>query len=98
MIPHQRTLVIVPQETPGGALFRATRPANRIERGNLEIVDAAGIDPFQTQNPNPMMAHDFGFYGMKTFELPRCFFSLESSPVLEIFWRRRNHVTTPGSV
>jgi hypothetical protein len=42
-----------------------------------------------------MMVHDFGFYGMKTFKLPRRFESpgvpyspLESSPVLEIFWRR----------
>ncbi len=43
-----------------------------------------------------MMVHDFGFYDMNTFELPRRFefpgvssSPLESSPVLEIFWRRR---------
>ena len=45
-----------------------------------------------------MMANDFGFYDMKTFELPRRFDSpgvpsspLESSPVLEIYWRRNDH-------
>ena len=60
-----------------------------------KMVEAAGIEPVQTQNPNPMMAYDFGFYDMKTIELPRRFESprvpsspLESSPVLEIFWRR----------
>ena len=57
-------------------------------RGRL--VEAAGIEPFSPVNPNPMMAHDFGFYNMKTFELQRRFDSpgvpyspLESSPVLE---------------
>ena len=46
-------------------------------------------------NLNPMMMHDFGFYCVKTLELPRRFDSpgvpsspLESSPVLETFWRR----------
>jgi len=55
------------------------------------MVEAAGIEPFLTQNTNPMMSHDFGFYCLKNFELPRRFFSprvpyspLESSPVLEI--------------
>ena len=55
----------------------------------------AGIELLLPSNPNPMMTHDFGFYCLKTFELPRRFLSpgvpsnpLESSPVLEIFWRR----------
>jgi hypothetical protein len=58
-------------------------------------VEAAGIEPLFHVNTNPMMAHDFGFYCAKTFALPRRFESpgvpyspLESSPVLEIFWRR----------
>jgi hypothetical protein len=58
-------------------------------------VEAAGIEPFSPVNPNAMMANDFGFYCMKTFDLRRRFHSpgvpyspLESSPVLEIFWRR----------
>jgi hypothetical protein len=48
------------------------------------------IEPLFPVNTNPMMANDFGFYYMKTFELPRRFESsgvpfspLESSPVLE---------------
>ena len=60
-----------------------------------ETLNAVGIEPFSPVNPNPMMANDFGFYFAKSFELPRRFFSpgvpsspLESSPVLEIFWRR----------
>jgi hypothetical protein len=59
------------------------------------MVEAAGIEPLSPVNTNPMMANDFGFYCVKTFELPRRFDSpgvpcspLESSPVLEIFWRR----------
>ena len=28
-----------------------------------------------TLNPNPMVVHDFGLYGVKTIELPRRFFS-----------------------
>jgi hypothetical protein len=38
-------------------------------------VEAAGIEPFSPTNPNPMVANDFGFYCVKTFELPRRFFS-----------------------
>ncbi len=63
------------------------------------MVEAAGIEPLLLKNTNPMMANGFGFYDMKTFELPRRFFSprvpsspLESSPVLEIFWRRKTAV------
>ncbi len=59
------------------------------------MVEAAGIEPVFPVNTNPMMSHDFGFYDMKTFGLPHRFESpgvpsspLESSPVLEIFWRR----------
>jgi hypothetical protein len=59
------------------------------------MVEAAGIEPLLLQNTNPMMVNDFSFYCVKTFELPRRFFSPgvpssppESSPVLEIFWRR----------
>ncbi len=61
----------------------------------IKVVEAAGIEPFSPVNTNPMMSHDFGFYCMKTTELPRRFDSpevpyspLEPSPVLEIFWRR----------
>ncbi len=60
-------------------------------------MEAAGIEPVQRANPKPMMAYDFGFYDMKTFGLPRRFEStgvpsspLESSPVLEIYWRRKS--------
>ena len=67
-------------------------PSDRLGDGRLL---AAGIEPVQTQNPNPLMAYDFGFYDMKTIELPRRYLSsrvpsrpLESSTVLEIFWRR----------
>ena len=63
------------------------------------MVEAAGIEPFLRVNSNLMMAHDLGFYKLKTIELRSCFFSpgvpscpLESSPVLEIYWRRRHHV------
>jgi hypothetical protein len=60
-------------------------------RSPRKVVDAAGIEPLFPVNPNPMMANDFGFYCVKTFEL-RCRFDspgvpsspLESSPVLEI--------------
>jgi len=59
------------------------------------MVEAAGIEPLFPANPNPLMANDFGFYCVKALELPRRFDSpgvppspLESSPVLEIFWRR----------
>jgi len=60
------------------------------------LVEATGIGPFLPSNPNPMMANDFGSYRMKTFGLPRRFESpgvpsspLESTPVMETFWRRR---------
>ena len=62
-------------------------------------MEAAGIEPALPLNTNPMMVHDFGFYDMKTFRLPRRFESprvpsspLESSPVLEIYWSRRHHI------
>jgi hypothetical protein len=62
------------------------------------MVEAAGIEPLLPSNPNPMMANDFGFYEIKTFELQRRFDSpgvpsspLESSPVLEIYWRRARY-------
>ena len=60
-----------------------------------QVVEAAGIEPLFLTNPNAMMANDFGFYGVKTHELPRRSFSpgvpsspLVSSPALETFWRR----------
>jgi hypothetical protein len=34
-----------------------------------ELVKAAGIEPLLHLNPNPMMANEFGFYCVKTFEL-----------------------------
>ena len=37
------------------------------------MVEAAGIEPVLRVNTNPMMAHDFGFYCLKNFELPRRF-------------------------
>jgi hypothetical protein len=54
-------------------------------------MEAGGVEPFSPTSPNQMMANDFGFYCVKSLELPRRFFSpgvpsgpLESSPVLEI--------------
>ena len=38
-----------------------------------ETLDAVGIEPFSPVNPNPMMVHDFGFYCLKSFKLPRRF-------------------------
>jgi hypothetical protein len=34
------------------------------------LVEAAGIEPEPSVNPNPMMAHDFGFYCLKSLKLP----------------------------
>ena len=58
-------------------------------------VEAAGIEPARSINPNPLMVRDFGCYSLRTSELPRRYFSprvpsspLESSPVLETSWRR----------
>ena len=55
-----------------------------------KVVEAAGIEPFSPTYPNPMMANDFGYYCVRTFELQHRFDSpgvpsspLESSPVLE---------------
>jgi hypothetical protein len=60
------------------------------------INEAREFEPLFPVNTNPMMANDFGFYLVKTHELPRRSDSpgvpsspLESSPVLEIFWRRK---------
>ena len=57
---------------------------------------AKEFEPFSPVNTNPMMVHDFGFYCRRIIELPRRYLSprvpsspLESSPVLEIFWRRK---------
>jgi hypothetical protein len=36
------------------------------------MVEAAGIELVQTQNPNPMVVYDFGFYDMTTMN---CSFS-----------------------
>ena len=33
-------------------------------------MEAAEIEPVSSVNPKPLMAHDFGFYDMKTIELP----------------------------
>jgi hypothetical protein len=59
-----------------------------------EVVEAAGIEPDSGDNLILLMAREFGFYCIKTFELHRCFESprvpsnpLESSPILETFWR-----------
>ena len=46
----------------GGCLARTER-----------LVEAAGIEPCQAVITNPMMTHDFGFYVMKSSELPRRF-------------------------
>ncbi len=58
-------------------------------------MEAAGIEPVSPANINLMMVHDFGFYDIKNIELPRRCLSpavpsspLESSPVMEIFWKR----------
>ena len=65
------------------------------------MVEAAEIEPFSPLNPNPMMANDFGFYRAKSFELQRNFDlpgvpyrPLESSPVLEVYWRRKGEGMT----
>jgi len=62
-----------------------------------ETLNAVGIEPLFPLNTNPMMANDLGIYCLKTFELRRRFDSpgvpyspLESSPVLEIYWRHQN--------
>jgi len=45
-----------------------------VDRGSSrQVVEAAGIEPLLPSNLNPMMANDFGFYDMTTFELPRLF-------------------------
>jgi len=36
----------------------------------IALVEAAGIEPLSTVNPNRRMVHDFGFYGVKNIELP----------------------------
>ena len=48
-------------------------PCQSGERSQQEMVEAAGIEPVLNVNTNPVMSHDFGFYDMKTFELPRRF-------------------------
>ncbi len=82
------------ESTPGGGAVNPT-PTLGEHRDN-RLVEAAGIEPLLPANLNPMMVHDFGFYCLKSFKLPRRFESpgvpsspLESSPVLEIYWRRR---------
>ena len=55
------------------------------------MAEAAGIEPLFPINTDPMMANDFGFYSIQTFELPRRFEFPGVPPVLEISWRRRRH-------
>ena len=46
------------------------------------MVEAAGIEPLLPLNPNPMMVHNFGFYDIKTIDLPRRFESPGVPPSL----------------
>ena len=60
------------------------------------MVEAAGIEPLFPVNPNPMMANDFGFYCVKTFELQRRFDSPGVLPSLgEIVETKRSSCTKP---
>jgi hypothetical protein len=47
-----------------------------------DLVAAAGIEPVRPENPNLLMARDFGCYNMKTMELPRRFESPGVPPSL----------------
>jgi hypothetical protein len=65
----------------------------------VQLVEAAGIEPARSINPNPLMARDFGRYRFVNIELLRRYLSprvpscpLEPPPVMEIYWRRRQHV------
>ena len=51
----------------GGGGPKVLRPS--IQHGDASCL-AKEFEPFLPANPNPMMVHDFGSYGMKTFELP----------------------------
>jgi hypothetical protein len=60
------------------------------------LVEAAGIEPVSPENPNLLMAHDFDYYRFWKKQLQRFPYSpgvhwrsLVSTPVMEIFWRRR---------
>jgi hypothetical protein len=54
----------------GRQLTVRTQPKSGFDRRNNVMVEAAGIEPLFPLNPNPTMANDFGFYRVKTFELP----------------------------
>ena len=63
------------------------------------MVEAAGIEPVYTANTNLMMVHDFGFYDMKTIELPRRYLSPGVLPSLGDILEtehRGSPTTTPG--
>ena len=69
------------------------------------MVEAAGIEPDSGDNINLLMVRDFGCYRFRNLELPRRFDSpgvpsspLESSPVLEIYWRRRRQVVHQAAI
>jgi len=65
-------------------------------------VEAAGIEPAQSENPNPLMARDFyskRFQGLH-FTIPPLSPAvlpnpLLSSPVVEVFWRRQGKFPAP---
>ena len=66
------------------------------------MVEAAGIEPLQPGNSNPKMTHDFGFYGMKTSELPRGYLSPGVLPslgdILETLWQHAELSEVPHTV
>ena len=63
-------------------------------------VEAAGIEPCRSVYLKLLMANDFGCYSLRISELSRLYLSprvpsspLESSPVLEIYWRREETIS-----
>ena len=66
------------------------------------MVEAAGIEPAQSETPNPLMARDF--YSKRFQGLPFAIPSLSptvllnpllSSPVVEVSWRRAGKFPAP---
>jgi len=57
----------------GGGGPKVLRP--RLHLGRDKQHGEGEFEPVSPTNPNPMMAHHFGFYDLNTIELPRRFFS-----------------------
>ena len=78
-----------------------TGPRNQYYMNEL-MIEAAGIEPAQSINPNPLMARDF--YSKRFQGLPFAIPPLSpavlpspllSSPVVEVFWRRAGKFPAP---